>query len=225
MRFRETLQLTKNYLLSKSSLRQEEQDILNKINEDLNYFPRGVLHRDDLIGYGYESYQLPDEEIGDIANRLGSDAWEQLSITSVPIIADHLKFPVVTCPVCSSSGNDEIVCDGKMWSCQNCPSSWSVMKYVLVDCCHIPTDYQCKLSVFPKKIDKYKLYIPISEYWKLFSQEPSLEDIFHVVCSNVESDIEEFTDEHYLLENIEDEKGIKIFGENAYWVSLSLWNA
>lgn len=93
MRFRNTLQITKEYLLSKDRLSEKEQEILNKINEDLEYFPRGVLHRDDIIGYGYDSYLADDGQMEDLADRIGRDCWEQMSSVQIPIIEDSVKIP------------------------------------------------------------------------------------------------------------------------------------
>lgn len=64
------------------------------IDENEPYFEISTLHRDDLESIGYDTSQVDDFKMRELASKLGDDYCDQLFWGSLPIIADILGIPM-----------------------------------------------------------------------------------------------------------------------------------
>lgn len=218
MRFRNTIEKMEKYLSKKKELSQDEQELLISIRENLEYFPLGTLHRHDLIEYGYESLMVSDASMEALARRTGADFWEQLSGTSIPIIADHFEIYPSVCPLCHQGA----MFDNGGWVCKNtnCQTRWSYMKYVHTDITCLPEEYRNNGNGYPSgNNEKPSFYLPIIDYRKYFPCEPEDEMIYHVLTTESSATLDKLKETGYVVEKVGDNKGVKEFGKNAYWVS------
>lgn len=57
------------------------------------FFVIARVHRNDLEAAGFDTSNVTDDEMEQLASKLGSDYCEQLFWTALPIIAEHLEIP------------------------------------------------------------------------------------------------------------------------------------
>jgi len=220
MRFIETLEKVRAYLLSKDKLTVEEQSLLGQIRDDLSYVPTGVVYRDDIPEYGYEAHLISDGEMATIGKKMGADSWEQLSSIQIPIIVDSCNIKAAECPICASEASFE----NDTWTCDNedCKREWSYMKFVWLKY----TDetaflFKTDLGYMSEtnRTNEMALFLPIDLFRMHFSKEPEKEIIYQVFQYKDISDIDELIDYGHILQKVTDQKGLEKFGMKSYWMS------
>ena len=218
MRFINTLETVRLYLMVKPSLTQQEKLMLIQIREDLEYFPQGTLHRDDLVEYGYDVQLTDCSDMATLAGKIGEDCWTQMSKEQIPIIADAVGCCYSECPACSNVGVFEQ--DSRMWKCENtgCSLSWSYDKYACVGYSALTGFFLDNNIGFPASNEKETpMFIPISEHRKYFSSEPLKEQFFHIVNIRDFEIVQEIKEAGYIV--IDDKSLIEKYGATTYWVS------
>lgn len=220
MRFINTLENVRLYLMKNPVHTQEEKNLLTQIREDLEYFPRGTLHRDDLVEYGYDAQLIGCGDMATLSRKTGEDCWNQISKEQIPIIADSIGCPYSDCPVCSEAGAFEE--STQMWECKNpqCELVWSYLKYIYVGYTAL-TYFFVKNNIGFSVNDEIEIpmYIPVTEHRKYFCGEPSKDQFFHIINSKNPKIVSELRDSGYKTQKVNNKRGIEKFSEDAYWVS------
>ncbi len=220
MRFINTLENVRLYLMQKPAHTHQEKSLLAQICEDLEYFPRGTLHRDDLVEYGYDAQLIDCGDMATLAKKIGEDCWSQISKEQIPIIADSIGCPHSNCPVCSGAGAFKQ--STHMWECENpeCSLSWSYMKYIYVGYTALTCLFLKNNIGFSVNDEKETpMYIPLTEHRKYFSGEPLKEQFFHIMHIKNAEIVPDLKDSGYKTEKVNNKRGIEKFGADAYWIS------
>ena len=220
MKFINTLEKVRLYLIAKPALTQEERGLLAQIGEELEYFPRGTLHRDDLVEYGYDTQLISCGDMATLARKIGEDCWSQMSKEQIPIIADATGCPLSQCPVCSADGVFEQ--STQIWECesQECSLSWSYMKYIHIEYTALTSYFLNHNIGFPVCGEKETpMYIPATEHRKYFSGEPLEGQFFHIMNIKDMEIIQELEESGYTIKKVNNKRAIEKFGADAYWIS------
>ncbi len=218
MAFIETLEKFRVYLENKTNPSKEEINLLAQVREDLNGFPISVLSREDLAEHGFDANLVDDTEMITVACKMGEDYWEQLSIIQIPIIADILKLPKAKCPLCSF---ESTFVDGK-WICNNhkCRSSWSFMKYTLVEDIQLAGLFRIKNIGYPLTDNKFgPMLIPVDKYRTHTGNEPERQTLYHSIVITDVGKIEELLEEGFTLYTIYGDTHFPMVGNNVRWMS------
>lgn len=220
MRFIDTLEKLRLYLSSKETLNIEEKALLGQIRDDLNYFPISVLHRDDLIESVYDGHLADDNTLVTMAKKMGEDYWEQLSSVQIPIIGDVCKIPIPACPLCGEQPRYE---DG-YWYCENvdCQREWSYMKYAWITYSEETAflfGYDIGFISDTSRSNNMSLFLPIDLFRMHFGKSPDKENIYQIFKIEDADDVEQLSEQGYIVEKVSDSKGLERFGQKGYWMS------
>lgn len=220
MRFINTLDKVRLYLMAKPIQTPEEEKLLEQVRLDLEYFPRGSLHRDDLVEFGYDSQLIPCCDMATLARKIGEDSWEQLSREQIPVIADATSSVRSVCPLCGEAGAFDQ--DTMFWQCQTrwCRLSWSYMKYACVGYTAL-TAFFLENKIGYRISDKKEtpMYMPVNVHRNYFPAGAEKDRLFQVMLANDPSLVIELAGRGYEVEKIKDERARDEFGVNAWWVS------
>lgn len=220
MKFINILEKVRLYLIAKPALTDEERRLLAQIREELEYFPCGTLHRDDLVEYGYDAQLICCGDMATLSRKIGEDCWSQMSKEQIPIIADATGCALSQCPVCSADGVFEQ--STQMWECESkeCALSWSYMKYIHVGYTTLTAFFLANNIGFPVCNQKQSLmYIPVPEHRKYFSSPPAKEQFFHIMNIKDMEVIQELRESGYIAEKVNNKQVIERLGADSYWIS------
>lgn len=70
---------------------EEEKDLAQRLNA--GYFPITSVHRDDLKAKGFDVDKISDDDMEELAQKMGNDYCTQLFWESMELIAEFLNFP------------------------------------------------------------------------------------------------------------------------------------
>lgn len=212
------------YLEDKTSLTEQEQNILGRLNE--GFFPITSVSREDLQACGFDTRSITDGQMCDLAKKMANDYCEQLFWSSMEIIAEGLEFPQYPeCPVCGDrhvrfNERAETLC------CEGCGQEWHEHRYVLVETPEYTSYFERKYIGYPssESCNNGAMYVPEYDYVAHFKKQPEPDRCF-MLLRWPESQPYLFPDKpddslDSLNEPIKDDCGIEDFGENAVWVSL-----
>lgn len=210
------------YFEAKSSLTQEEQTLLNRLQD--GYFPITSVHRDDLASKGFDVRKISDGDMRELAKKMANDYCEQLFWDSMEIIAEDClefsKFP--KCPLCNEKYTT-FDSQNNIYCCESCGQKWNEDLYVLTQ---FPDDTSCFKQEdlgYPsaESQDNNARYVPEYEYIKQYQKKPEPNDCFKPVqWPESQQYLPGGNRASTLNEPINDEFGIADFGVNAVWVPL-----
>lgn len=229
---RELIEDLHQYFEQKENKTGEEINFLNRLTEELPYFKVTSVHRDDLALRGFDVSKVTDEDMRELASKMGDDYCEQLFWDSMEIIAEQgFEIPKHICPKCGNSAR-RYDSDDKTLECYSCNHSWKLTeptgRYVLVehpedsqfyaDC---EVGYDCYSSE-----DNGAMYVPEHFYTAHTDKEPDASKVFIPVTWPESQEYFELQFEKEsifeLCEPIEHGKAFDDFGSQAIWVPLCL---
>jgi len=220
MLFINTLEKVRLYLMAKPVLTKDEKELLIQIREELEHFPRGTIHRDDLVEYGYDTQLMSCADMAVLAEKIREDSWEQLSKEQVPVIAGAAGAPVSICPLC----DEPAAFDQETMFCwceyPECKLSWSYMKFAYVGYSAL-TGFFIDNNIGYRVLEKEEtpMYIPITEYRKYFSAQACKEQFFHILRPYDPALIIELGDRGYTTDKVKNRDALDKYGQDAWWVS------
>lgn len=208
------------YFEAKSSLTQEEQTLLNRLQD--GYFPITSVHRDDLASKGFDVRKISDGDMRELAKKMANDYCEQLFWCSMEIIAEDClglpKFP--ECPSC----NEKYVTfdlQNEVCHCECCGQKWSE-DYTLVED-PVETDQLPDDLGYPSSEARNKnaRYVQEYDYIKQYRKKPETNNYYKPIqWPESQQYLPGGNHASTLNEPINDELGIADFGVNAVWVPL-----
>ena len=113
---------------------EEENRFIQELNA--GYFPITSVHRNDLEGKGFDVKKISDDDMLNLADKMGDDYCEQLFWSSMEIIAEEiLNFPRQRGTYCPKCGSKRIGFDAinKLHRCDRCGQAWDDGLYALVE--------------------------------------------------------------------------------------------
>ena len=119
--------------LEKKQRTNEEELFYMRLKNSLPYFEITTLHRDDLLSKGFDTSQVDDCMMKEIAHKMSNAYQENNYWIDMEIIAED-RVPKYKCPKCwgDASSYNEDKCN-----CGKCNHNWEVTKptgqYVLVE--------------------------------------------------------------------------------------------
>lgn len=229
---RELLENLHQYFEQKENKTGAETSFLIQLTGELPYFQVTATSREDLERYGFDTTDVDDEDMREIARRLESDYCEQLYWLSLDIIAQQgLDIPKHICPFCGETADGYDSSDNTLW-CNSCSHSWEKLeptgRFVKVE--H-PDDskfyskceigYDCYNSE-----DNGAMYVPENFFKAHENKEPHNSRIYFPVQwpeSQQYFELQHTSKKKFdLCEPIEHGKAFEEFSSQAIWVPLSL---
>ena len=229
---RELLEDLHQYFEQKENKTGAETSFLIQLTGELPYFQVTAPSREDLERYGFDTTDVDDEDMREIARRLESDYCEQLYWLSLDIIAQQgLDIPKHICPFCGETADGYDSSDNTLW-CNSCSHSWEKLeptgRFVKVE--H-PDDskfyskceigYDCYNSE-----DNGAMYVPENFFKAHENKEPHNSRIYFPVQwpeSQQYFELQHTSKKKFdLCEPIEHGKAFEEFSSQAIWVPLSL---
>ncbi|MEG0456381.1 MAG: hypothetical protein RR559_13770 [Bacteroides sp.] len=229
---RELIEDLHQYFEQKENRASDEVNLLNRLTEELPYFQITAIHRDDLAQRGFDVSDVDDEDMRELARKMGDDYCEQLFWESMEVIAaDRYEIPKHICPKCGK-GADRYDPFDKSYDCHACGNSWKLTeptgRFVLVefpeeskfysDC---EVGYDCYRSE-----DNGAMYVPENFYIAHSDTFPKANKLFIPVTwpeSQEYFELQHTSESTYqLCEPIEYGKAFNDFGSQGIWVPLSL---
>lgn len=229
---RELLEDLHQYFEQKENKTGAETNFLTELTRELPYFQVTVTSREDLERYGFDTTDVDDEDMRELARRLESDYCEQLYWLSLDIIAQQgLDIPKHICPFCGKTADGYDSSDNTLW-CNSCSHSWEKLeptgRFVKVE--H-PDDskfyskcevgYDCCNSE-----DNGAMYVP-ENFFKAHENKAPHNSRINIPVQWPDSQ-QYFELQHTsknkfdLCEPIEHGKAFEEFGSQSIWVPLSL---
>lgn len=229
---RELLEDLHQYFEQKENKTGAEMSFLTELTGELPYFQATATSREDLERYGFDTTDVDDEDMRELARKLESDYCEQLYWLSLDIIAQQgLDIPKHICPFCGETADGYDSSDNTLW-CNSCSHSWEKLeptgRFVKVE--H-PDDskfyskcevgYDCYNSD-----DNGAMYVPENFFKAHENKEPHNSRIYipvHWPESQQYFELQHTSKKKFdLCEPIEHGKAFEELGSQAIWVPLSL---
>lgn len=229
---RKLLEDLHDYFAQKSERNGAEHHMMCELKDELNWFRVTSVHRDDLERLGFDTTDVDDCDMKDIARRLEDDYCEQLFHQSLEIIADQgLDIPKHVCPKCGERA-DRYCSEENMLSCYSCDHTWHkeepTGRYVKVEHPEDTTFYEnCEVGYeCYNSHDNGAMYVPEHFYKAHESKEPNPTSIYSPVMwpdSQEYFELEHTSESDFeKCEVINHGKAFNDFNSQTIWVPLSL---
>ena len=229
---RELLENLHQYFEQKENKTGAETSFLIQLTGELPYFKVTSVHRDDLALRGFDVSNVDDEDMRELARKMGDDYCEQLFWSSMEIIAqDRFDIPKYICPFCGKTADGYDSSDNTLW-CNSCSHSWEKLeptdRFVKVE--H-PDDSKfyskCEVGYYCcNSDDNGAMYVPENFFKAHENKEPHNSRVYIPVQwpeSQQYFELQHTSKKKFdLCEPIEHGKAFAEFGSQAIWVPLSL---
>lgn len=162
-----------------------EQQLKQRLSE--GYFPITSVHRNDLVGKGFDVEKISDADMKILAKKMANDYCEQLFWPSMEIIAGEiLNFPRTkdaTCPKCNSK-NIRYDINESRFHCDACSQTWDDKLYVLVEFPEGDTPFEEEENGNPiyESKDNGVLYVSEEDYIRHTGEYPDYDKCYRIVC-------------------------------------------
>ena len=217
------------YFEQKENRTGDEVHFLNELTSELPYFQISSVSREDLEGKGFNIENVTDEDMRQLARKLGDDYCNQLFWESMEIIAEQgIYIPRHLCPKCGNSASQYDSYEQTYYCC-HCHNEWKrtepTGRYVKVE---FPEDsaffdnhefgYPCFNSE-----DNGARYVPEHIYIGHFGKEPAKAKLYQPIEWPESQQYFELPKSKLdKCEFIESGEAFDDFGSQAIWVPLSL---
>lgn len=223
---RQFLEALDKYFQTKTTPTDQEKELIAQLKKETKTFWIAFIDRNTLMRNGYDVSGLTDDDMTEIAGRIGDsycgsskfdddiyEACEEYGLKNTP-----------ECPRCEFSYNNYDAERG-VHHCHSCNRDWSD-GYVLVEFPDNTSYFEKNGIGYPSfgSEDNGARYVPEYDYIRHFKKDPAPNSCFRPLRWP-ESQPYLFPDEpnesiDALNDPISDEKGLADFGEQAVWVSL-----
>lgn len=130
-----TIEQVKEYLLSKETRTEVEEELLKMIDEDLNHFPVLRISRANIEQVGFFKNNITDDMMLDVADKLedalcNTGCWDSLKIILDETEGFH-KDDTIFCPACGGHSSFFYL-SGMYFMCDDCDHTWKQLQGIMI---------------------------------------------------------------------------------------------